>query len=333
MDMEVEFLADISLLANFLKTDMKKFLLGALATVFAASSVNVAGAYERKVLVEEFTTEQCSNCPTAAAYMNTMLKTLETEYPGRVFATCHHAGYGTDWLTTEADNAYTALYNNNGSTYAPAFMVDRHIFSLDTPVFGGTASLHPYIVNRLNDMCRAEISVSAVYNADGDMVRVTAKGERSREFTTNPARVTFFVIENNVEAKSQAGASGTFIHQHVMRATNSVWGVEIPWNDDNTFEISRSISIKQAWDKENLEVIAFISDYDKYDYSLYTIENVDGCKILTSGVEEVADTDEVVSSEYFSVDGKRVDADTKGLVIKISHMESGATKSEKVYNR
>jgi hypothetical protein len=141
------------------------------------------------------------------------------------------------------------------------------------------------------------------------------------------------VIENNVQAKSQAGASGTFIHQHVMRATNSVWGVEIPWNDDNTFEISRSISIKQAWDKENLEVIAFISDYDKYDYSLYTIENVDGCKILTSGVEEVADTDEVISSEYFSVDGKRVDADTKGLVIKISHMESGATKSEKVYNR
>ena len=38
---------------------------------------------------------------------------------------CHHAGFYTDWLTIDASESYTWLYNSGG-TYAPADITRAH---------------------------------------------------------------------------------------------------------------------------------------------------------------------------------------------------------------
>lgn len=104
------------------------------------NSIEAKFTYQKNVLVEEFTTEQCVNCPRVAGFLHNALKS-NREYEDRVFAVCHHAGYYDDWLTQPCDEDLTWLYNNGGSMYAPAVMINRQPYfdiqstSKKAPVF------------------------------------------------------------------------------------------------------------------------------------------------------------------------------------------------------
>ena len=93
--------------------------------VYAANnSSDATFNYHRILLLEEFTTEKCPNCPGAAEKIHNLLygpDNLERQ----VAVVCHHAGYNTDGFTTSTDLAYEWFYNNEGSTYAPALMYNR----------------------------------------------------------------------------------------------------------------------------------------------------------------------------------------------------------------
>lgn len=65
--------------------------------------------FTRNIIIEEFTTEQCPNCPRVAAYINDALES--GQYDGRVFVACHHSGYYTDWLTASFATEYLWFYN------------------------------------------------------------------------------------------------------------------------------------------------------------------------------------------------------------------------------
>lgn len=57
----------------------------------------VAHDFTRNVLLEEFTTEKCPNCPRVAGFLHKALQ--DERIAGRAIALCHHSGYYTDWLT------------------------------------------------------------------------------------------------------------------------------------------------------------------------------------------------------------------------------------------
>ena len=88
------------------------------------NSAQAKFTYQKNVLVEEFTTEQCVNCPRIASWLHEAME-ADKAFDGRVFAVCHHAGYYTDWLTLPCDEELTWLYNENGNLYAPALMINR----------------------------------------------------------------------------------------------------------------------------------------------------------------------------------------------------------------
>ncbi|MDY4952944.1 MAG: hypothetical protein SO098_10770, partial [Prevotella sp.] len=95
----------------------------ASADVAATGQIGVSTtAYNRNVVVEEFTTEKCPNCPRVAGYLHTALETADLT---RTFAVCHHSAYYTDWLTQSCDEDLTTLFNDAGYTYAPAMMFNR----------------------------------------------------------------------------------------------------------------------------------------------------------------------------------------------------------------
>lgn len=266
--------------------------------------------YKRHVLLEEFTTERCVNCPAMAKLLHEVLD--EDKYLSGVSMVAHHAGYYTDDFTQPCDNSLTWLYNNNGATYAPALMLDRYAYSvteagLPTPVLsvGNANALRALLDNRLGIGSHVYMQTSVLET--GDKYKVCVDGGRSSEFNT-PLYITIYVTENNVKAKAQTGATGDYYHQHLIRAYNSVWGEPIDFSGDNTFEYQWTFTLPDGCNADNVEVVALLAQFDESDPSACVVENaakgylpghVDGINLAstTSPIERV---------EYFSLDGRKL---------------------------
>lgn len=276
--------------------------------------------FTHRILVEEFTTEKCPNCPRVGGYMHNALE--KDAFAGNVIALCHHAGYYTDWLTTVSDTEYLWLFNKNGDTFAPAMMVDRKVMEDNSPIF------LPATQSDMENIWKKSLAEPAFVSLDikGKMdetdpgkVHVTVEGSRSMtEICDNPV-ITVLIVEDNIQARSQAGSDGDYVHQHVNRAVNATWGDPVPFSgDDYTYECEFSLS--QIWKRQNMQIVAFISNYNP--------DNAADCKVLNAASIPFTDFDETAAvsetlagteseAEYFTLDGLRVNADalTSGLYI------------------
>ena len=139
------------------------------------------------------------------------------------------------------------------------------------------------------------------------------------EFCENPARISIYLVENDIKARNQAGASAgeAYIHNHVMRACNSTWGKVIDWNEDNTFEYSYDFTIKSAWNTNNMEIIAFVSDYNSSDAASCVVENSEMRKFTDFYYDNIK-----------SISDNEINVITNGKTIEVT----GNYKSFIVYN-
>ena len=272
--------------------------------------------WPRNVLIEEFTTEKCQYCPQAAKGLSSFLTTYP-DLASRVAVACHHAGYGTDWLTIPASSAYCWFYNEGGSVYAPAFMYDRYAGNSYTPVVSreaGAAGYKERVENRLAVSSYANIDLSATFDSEMSSISVTANCERGWDYCSTPARITLFLTEDNINAHSQSGASGLFVHQHVLRAVNSTWGEVINWTGDEA-TYNYTFNLDKLWKTGDLKVIAFISGYNSNDPTDCVVEN---CAVVvptgsTDGIRDAKTT--TTPTTYYNLAGQKVDKDYKGIVI------------------
>lgn len=277
--------------------------------------------FTRRVLVEEFTTEKCVNCPHASETLHSVLE--EEKYADSVIALCHHSGFGTDFLTTEADSEMVWIYG--GGSFCPALMIDR-TSSNRTPVrnFPEADVLMDLIDERLLIAASSAIEISPVFSEASGELQVNVSGGRYGEFGDTPLRLTVCLVENNVEPQRQKGASDSFMHQHVMRACNSTWGDPIEWDENDDYSYSCNFSIDKGWNRDNLHVIAFINEYDPEDQALCKVDNVARAAISwnTSSVDDIPAGSPVVT-EYYDLNGFRIDADTRGFRIRVDIDASG----------
>lgn len=265
--------------------------------------------YTRAVLLEEFTTEQCPNCPRVAAYIHDIVES--GKYDGQLNVVCHHSAFYTDWLTTSFDTDYTWLFNAGGSTYAPAVMYDRDPMGESTPVSNPASQtdMETIIDYRLAQPAFVCLNITAEEDAeDNTLLNVRVTGERSKEeITTTTPRICVTIVEDNIAAQSQAGASN-FTHQHVNRVINSTWGEELEWNGNN-YDYSCTLKTKTTWEKKNLKVVAYIFGYNKDDATdcvvansasiAYPLSGPDGISVIGNEAAQEAKT-------YFTLSGEQV---------------------------
>jgi len=279
------------------------------------STVESIRTWPRHMLLEEFTTEKCVNCPDAAATLSEFL----ANYPQQASQTsvvCHHAGYYTDWLTVKASSNYEWFYNDGGRTYAPAFMYDRYSWSGLTPVErrkNHAEDLCQVVDQRLAIPSYAGIQMEATLNKK--TVTVTVNCQRSWDFSNTPQRITLFLTEDDITAKSQSGASGTFVHQHVLRAVNDTWGSILDWTD-NSATYSYTFTVSSSWKTSSLKVIALISSYNDSDANDCVVENAAEVNLGASptAVTTVSTTDSTPVARY-TPDGRQVTTPQRGLSI------------------
>ena len=275
-------------------------------------------SFVRNVLLEEFTTEKCTNCPRVASYVHDAMN--EPEFQGRLKTMENHAGYYTDSFTATFHNDWTWFFDN---LYAPAVLYDRHaedgaVTAVTCP--NSKLELFEGIRKRLRETAFVSLKVTADVDGENQKINVKVTGTRAKEnFTKNPARITVVLTETNLAAISQAGAGGDYTHYNVGRRVNSIWGDVLEWNgDDYTYECS--IPYTQNYVLDNLGVLAFIHDYDPDDKTKCDVANsaaITSAEFTGKATAIFAPNASTNDSKalYFDLQGRKLSAPTKGFNI------------------
>lgn len=240
------------------------------ATVNALS--NMA---EKKVLLENFSTAACTNCPRVHEMVENALKNRDN-----VAWVVHHTGYNSDTYTIDASREYLAFYPSAG-TFAPAIMLDRtnlrelganaSSYGSDTPIFLPTTQedLESYIDYCLGQPTFVNIKIEDAYDKETRELSVKVSGQTAMEFEQS-TYMNVFLAESGM-VNYQAGGGNNYVHNHAIRATMSeIWGDEIVYNEDGTYEKTYTMTLNNAWKPENMDIVAFIT---------YFVKDVNGCTV------------------------------------------------------
>ena len=277
--------------------------------------------FPRNVLIEEFTTERCSNCPIVAGYLHDMLKDADKD---RVFAVCHHSAFYTDWLTQQCDeDIYPLMFGGDGSSFAPAMMMNRSKDLFTNNPHGivyipsSKMEIEYYAKLIMEQQANSSLNIQVVASEDGKQAVVIVNCKCNEEFEVDKSRLTLYLTEDNIPAEDQAGTEGDYKHMHVIRYYNSSWGDKVVWNDNATFTASYTIDINENWDKNELKCVAFLSKLNDDDFSDNRIDNSACVEYLKAAadVKGIAEKTSLTEIVRYTVNGTRISSQQKGINI------------------
>lgn len=250
---------------------------------------------ERALLVEEFTGQDCSNCPAG----NTTLNSVLHSSPYNFVEVAHHAGYYPDNFTMTEDIQYTMLYGSS-STYAPAFMVNRYPLAGDGGVVQGisksivtealdlAASLRPY----------ASLKLESEYDAATREVKMKFHVLAHEEMPGKENVLNVMIVQDGLKDK-QSNGGNEYAHDRACRGTvtNNAWGLKADFTPgkvvtyEETFTLPETIR-SSYWDDvspssagkteaeitkpvvpENMYLVAYVGQYSADDPGLNDVYN------------------------------------------------------------
>lgn len=257
---------------------------------------------ERSILLEGFTGQDCSNCPSGHLTINNAIANCGED----IVEVSHHAGYYPDRLTMAEDDAYRFYYSNPTSTFAPAVMVNR---SADNSV-----SLSPVVNTVYSDILqlishaaasKPYVSLNLESQLDSDSRELKVKVQILPHTTLPTDNVLFnvFLVQDSIVAY-QANGGTNYVHNRVFRGTltDNSWGIAtdeltpgraltwektitIPeqihssyWTDDliEDGKYSGKYNVDQC-DIEavlkNMTLVAYVAEYDTSDNTKNVVYN------------------------------------------------------------
>lgn len=282
----------------------------------------------KKVFVEEYTTERCSNCPRVARYLHEVGE--EDTYRDRIVVVCHHAGFYTDWLTLPIDEELVKFFNIG---FAPAVSYDRYpYFSGDIVNCPDKAELRKTFDTALSKSPGVKIAITPTYDLEARKANVVINLERTTLNIDNP-HLTVFLTEDCIPPFRQSGNSdGTHIHNHVIRQYNSTWGDPITWIGSNC-TMTYEFEIEDDWNTENLNIVAVVGNVNSDDRMDNVIDNAEEISLISSSasVAEINADTTILRTDYFDLSGYRVAASTPGFKIAVKTLSDGTLITEKLF--
>lgn len=214
----------------------------------------------RAVLIEDFTGQNCSNCPAATE----VIKELQEQYgEDNVIAVAIHSGpfgHRTTMssprlpLCTETGDAY---YTYWGITAQPGVKINRGNPIYNTALYGATvyeAIEEPSPLNLTVDMAEYDQKTRTLDIKIGAITNENLTG-----------KLQVWIIENNIVSQQKMGdgsMNSDYVHQHVFRAsvTQDIYGDDITVTEGEEKSVSYSTTLDEDWVAENVEVVAFVSN-------------------------------------------------------------------------
>ena len=240
-------------------------------------------SYPRTVLLEQFTTLNCVNCPNGTA-------SIKNAVNGRtdIAWLAHHVGFGVDEFTVDEISTPLLDFEVAG---APSLMIDRTTLRGSyPPVTIGYSDTQAggQVIGAYIDRCAglpafAGLEISQAYDADTRTLTVTLTGSKNAIFTnfTPACNYTIWLTEDDLQGKTdQAGAAEGYVHNHVIRtALTPTFGTPVEWDGDN-FSVTLDAVIDPAWNPANMHIVAALN-------KAFDSENLSNCQILNSAVVAV----------------------------------------------
>ena len=212
---------------------------------------------KRAVLIEEFTGQNCPNCPEG----HTFIAQLREQYGSSFIPVSIHASNlsipagSNPMLTGLGTTDGETYYKNAGSPVLPSGVVDRRSGAL------GRGEWANNVRQELEREAPAAIEISAEVAADASKslsVNVNIKPTADID-----GHLQVWLVESGIVAFQINGSNYDFnyVHDHVFRASvNGVEGEAFRASKNVFTDKSYTYTLDDSWKAENMAVVAFIYD-------------------------------------------------------------------------
>lgn len=235
------------------------------------SKPDTIAKYVKNVLLEDFTGQQCINCPTATQEA----ERLQHLYDDRLIVVGIHAGnQSMSSFQTEAGNAYReTLYPEGDGVQGgyPAGMFDRASFG-GSLISKTVSKWSDFVKARMETEAKAGLSLTSSYNEETNSIVITSTISAT---SAMDLQLQLWVIEDKIIAP-QIGQGSKYVHNHVLRgAVNGIWGEPVTTKNGNVQYISGAYALDESWEPKNMQVVGFV-----YNRETKEVLQVDKVKIL-----------------------------------------------------
>lgn len=221
---------------------------------------------KRNVLLEEFTGQDCPNCPEGSAEA----KRLQEIFDHKVIVIGIHAGgLAKAKYITEAGKTYWTKFYQDGDTRGyPAAMVNR-AGKVST---GYQSEWSQWVIKA--GLIPASISLSMVvdYNDEDSTLSVTSVLKKSIAEEDNKVKLLLMLTESKIyDYQSHGGAK--YEHNHVLRGAigdkdevPNYWGDEIEISSlEDTKITAKSYKLDKNWKPEDMNIVGVVYNVNTYE--------------------------------------------------------------------
>lgn len=268
------------------------------------------GDMSRNYLVENFTTQSCTNCPRG----HTLLEGAVGDRDDVVIV-AHHSGYGTDAFTMSEDVSLLFFNESSGGgNFAPGFMtnryrVDSQSSSYPCPAFSISDEMD--LTDRLDEIAEIQpyvsVDITSSYDEDTRLLSGTVSVYAYAEMPNDTTYLNLYIIQDSIEAYQLSGGDN-YMHRHVFRGTLDTGDFGTPFalaaGDTYTHEFSYTVpesitssygsSSSETFDVvlDHMSLVAFAANYNADDANDCVVYNTATVPFLgennSSGITNVA---------------------------------------------
>lgn len=267
-------------------------LLAAVTTILATGCDNIdesnryinVGKIEAKraVLLEDFTGQDCLNCPAA----HETIEQLTAQYGAdKVIAVSIHAGiFGFPVKRTNFSEGRVGLMTDEGNALLQAYGINSFpmgVVDMGQPI---TFDLWGSAVDaELEKPSAIELSLEAGFNPDGTELPEGYSGDIEIECkvlsaTPFAGNIQFWIVENKIVARQKNGSVmiNDYVHNNVFRAQvfDGLRGKSLllPGGLEQTVsgKIATRWTEREHWEMRNVDVVAFVSGNDGVEQAART---------------------------------------------------------------
>lgn len=273
----------------------------------------------RKVLLEEFTGQDCPNCPGGKSRIDEALKGL-----GNVVMVAHHTGFGSDDYTAPGSTMLHFFYNKGGSTYAPAMMLDRQLYSGNPgPVceIGEPDEIRRRILERQKRPAEVSLTLKRNYNPETRALKVQAAMKRVDGLETGADPMVNILLVENGLIGFQRPNYNDYHHDEVNRLfVTEPLGDAVELSVTDSTYATYDVIVNEGWNADNMEIVAFVSNYDSKNCNDCWVYNAESCPLVGndvingSGANLIPEGEREISAIY-GITGVRLDSMQPGVNI------------------
>lgn len=301
-------------------------------------------SFARKVLLEQFSTENCSSCPGAHRYLDKAL--AEETYADHFVWVTHHVGYERDTFSLPESEALLFFYEKqeNDGTYsesAPAMLLDRTHTELKHSFDGYDYTMLPVYPSqdefnrKLLDEAIARpafvsVDIKEACDPKTRKLDLTISGRAYKEsLDADNLYLNLFLVEDDIYSRRQAGA-GTAddggrkpVYQHgvIRQISLGGGGKKLTLDDKGEYTYSTSLNIPKEWSAANMRIVAFVAKSLKGGARNAQVLNSNETKI--AAYRSIAPTpDQEMTVQLYAQDG-RIYVSGEGATIAAVYNMSG----------